>query len=61
LSKGEGEISSYEAKASSVIVSLLWVEGTTIIEPTMPDIEWHGQLFAIAGVMSYPETAVSYT
>jgi hypothetical protein len=61
LSKDEGEISPYEAKASDVIASFLWVERTTIKEPTVPDIEWHSRLFAIAGVMSYVRTGVSHT
>jgi hypothetical protein len=61
LSKDEGEISPYEAKAPDVIASFLWVERTTTKEPTVPDIAWHGRLFAIAGVISYAGTGVSHT
>jgi hypothetical protein len=61
LSKDEGGISLYEVKASDVIASFLRVERTTIKEPTVPDIEWHGRLFVIAGVLSYVRTAVSHT
>jgi len=61
LSKDNGEISPYEAKALDVTASFLWVERTTIKEPTVPDIEWHGRLFAIAGVLSYARAGVSHT
>ena len=61
LSKDEGEISPYEAKASDVIASFLWVEITIIKEPPVLDIEWHGRLFAIPGVLSYARTGVSHT
>ena len=81
LSKDEGEISPYEAKASDVIASFLswsfilmpflgnhqgqWirqrVKRTTIKEPTVPDIEWHGRLFDIVYVMFYARIAVSHT
>ena len=61
LSKDEGEISPHEAEASVVTASSLWVEITTIKEPTVPDIEWHGRLFAIPGVMSYARGGASHT
>lgn len=35
----------HEAKASDVIVNLLWVEIRIIKGPTVPDIEWHGRLY----------------
>jgi len=37
------------------------VERTTIKEPTVSDIEWHGRLFAIPGVLSYARTGASHT
>jgi hypothetical protein len=46
LSKDDGEIFPYEAKASDVIASFLWVETTTIKEPTVPHIGYHGRLAA---------------
>jgi hypothetical protein len=36
-------------------------QGTTIKEPAVPDIEWHGRPFAIAGVISYAKTIISHT
>jgi hypothetical protein len=61
LSKDEGEISPYEAKASDVIASFLWVERTTIKESAVPDIKWHGRLFAMASIMSYASACDSHT
>ena len=61
LSKDEGEISPCEAKAPDVTASLLWVERTTTKEPPVPDIEWHGRLFAMASIMSYARTRASHT
>jgi hypothetical protein len=58
LSKDEDEIAPYQAKVSDAIASFICVERTTMIkEPTVPDIEWHGRLFAIAGVMFYSSSA----
>ena len=34
---------------------------TTIKEPTMPDVERHGRLLAIAGAVFYTEASVSHT
>jgi len=50
----------HEAEAPDVIASFLYVERTTIKEPTVPDIEWHGRLFPITGVMSYARASVSH-
>ena len=43
----------YEAKASDVITNFLYVERATIKKPTVFDIELHGRLFAITGVISH--------
>jgi len=61
LSKDEGEISPYEAKAPDVTARFLRVERTTIKEPTVPDIDWHGRPFAMASIMSYARTRASHT
>jgi len=61
LSKDEGEMSPYEVKTSDVIASFLRVETTTIKEPTVPDIKWHGRLSAITGVRSYASACDSHT
>ena len=35
--------------------------GDATKEPTMPDIDWHGRLFAIVGMIFYPRTSASHT
>jgi len=40
---------------------MVFAKRITIKEPAVPDIRWHGQLFAIAGVVSYARTGVSHT
>jgi len=48
----------YEDRASHVIASFLYAERATIEKPTVLDIELHGRLFAITGVMSRVEASV---
>jgi hypothetical protein len=51
-------VEQYEAKTSDVITYLLYVERATMKKPTVFDIELHGRLFAITGVISHIEASV---